>query len=175
MQILTLSLLIVQALFSSGSDFTIAGKWKTLKTERFSIQYPPDWDLDQSGLMGTSFMLFSPLDSDLDEFRENVNLMIQDLTEYPMTLDSYTELSVEQITTLNYSIIENERVEKKSPAHHRLSYSGTEENESLIFVQDYWVIGTDAIILTYTGKQETYESFKETSNKILGSFKLKMK
>jgi hypothetical protein len=39
----------------------IAG-WELLKEEDYSIQYPKDWELSQSGQMGTKFILFSALE-----------------------------------------------------------------------------------------------------------------
>ncbi|MBC8172388.1 MAG: hypothetical protein H7X71_00660, partial [Chitinophagales bacterium] len=53
---------------------TIDG-WKTLKEKNYSIQYPSTWELDQSGQMGTSFILFSSLEEKEDQFMENINLI----------------------------------------------------------------------------------------------------
>ncbi len=36
--------------------------WKTLNQTSYSIQYPKTWELNQSGQMGTSFILFSALE-----------------------------------------------------------------------------------------------------------------
>lgn len=179
-----MQLLISLALciFMSANDVNPAGHahsaaahlsdpWKTLKHDQYSIQYPADWDLDQSGQMGSSFLLFSPLTSDQDQFRENVNLMIQDLSEYPMTLDAYTEFSLEQIKALGYEMIEDERVKDNSSEYHKLAYSGPEGDFTLVYVQQYWVIGTNAFLLTFTGELDHYADYKDTADKILRSFK----
>ncbi|MBK7681894.1 MAG: hypothetical protein IPJ26_05200 [Bacteroidetes bacterium] len=39
--------------------------------------------------MGTSFIIFSPLENDEDKFKENVNLLMQDLTGQNIDLDKY--------------------------------------------------------------------------------------
>ena len=74
-----------------GAGKGASKKWLTLTTEEYSIQYPADWEIDESGNMGTKFYLFSPVTSDQDQLRENVNLLTQDLSEYKMTLDEFTE------------------------------------------------------------------------------------
>ena len=74
--------------------------WNTFKKDSYTIDYPKDWELDESGQMGTSFILFSPLTSQKDQFRENVNLLVQDLTGYNLDLDKYVEISEEQVKTL---------------------------------------------------------------------------
>ena len=73
------------------TNFTLFGQttaqWKSLNTESYSIQYPENWELVTSGQMNTSFVIFSELSSETDPFRENVNLIIQDLKGYHMDLD----------------------------------------------------------------------------------------
>lgn len=47
--------------------------------------------------MGTSLIILSPLESEKDTFRENVNLLIQDLTGLDIGLDQYTKISEDQM------------------------------------------------------------------------------
>jgi len=86
--------------------------WNTIKKDSYSIDYPKDWELNESGQMGTSFILFSPFTSQKDQFIENVNLLVQDLTGYNLDLDGYVEISEGQIKTMitNGKIIESKRV-----------------------------------------------------------------
>src|SRR5687768_3661280 len=53
--------------------------WKTLTGSDFSASYPPDWLLDESKNMGTSFIIYAH-DGSGQRFRENINLMVQDLS-----------------------------------------------------------------------------------------------
>src|SRR4030095_15595945 len=89
-------------------------EWKVMNEPGYSISYPVDWLADQSGQMGTSFILFSPAVGEQDAFRENVNLIIQDLTGNKMTMDQFVELSQNQVKTFitNAEILENERIKK---------------------------------------------------------------
>src|SRR5690606_13367283 len=74
--------------------------WKTLSEDNYTIEYPSDWTLDQSGRMGTTFIVMTDLVSADDRFRENINLIIQDLSASPMTLSEYVELTQSQLSTV---------------------------------------------------------------------------
>ena len=71
--------------------------WKSLDNPSYSIKYPSHWELNESGEMGTSLIILSPLESEKDTFRENVNLLIQDLTGLDIGLDQYTKISEDQM------------------------------------------------------------------------------
>jgi len=94
-------------------------EWKSLTNEKFEIQYPSDWVVDQSGQMGISFFLFSPLSDESDNFKENVNLLIQDLAGYDLTLDGFVDLSENQIKTLatDGEIILSDRIKDDKVEH----------------------------------------------------------
>lgn len=147
-------------------------EWKTLDQSKFSIQYPSTWELNQSGQMGTSFIIFSPLENDEDKFKENVNLLMQDLTGQNIDLDKYVEISEGQIKTMltNSTLIESTRVKKESEEFHKIIYSGDQGIFHLKFEQYYWVIDDKALVLTFTCETDQFFKFVNTGEKILNSF-----
>lgn len=149
--------------------------WKTLDQSNYSIQYPSTWELDQSGQMGTSFILFSPLESDKDKFKENVNLLIQDVSGQNIDLNKYTEISEGQIKTMitNSALIESKRMKNDRGEYHKIIYSGDQGKFHLKFEQYYWVINDKAFVLTFTSEQGKFADFLEIGEKILNSFILK--
>lgn len=149
--------------------------WQTFMDTSYSIQYPPEWELNQSGLMGSSFILFQPLASSDDLFRENVNLLIQDLSGYDLDLDQFAKLSEDQVTTMitNSTLIESKRIKTGPEAYHRMVYTGDQGTYHLKFVQYYWVMNEKAFVLTFTCEQDKYEINKETGNAIMNSFAFK--
>jgi len=148
--------------------------WKTFDKSDYSINYPVAWELNQTGQMGTSFVLFSPLESKQDKFKENVNLVIQNLAGKNIDLNKFTEISENQIKTLvpNSNLIESKRV-KKGREYHKIIYTASRGIFHLKFEQYYWVINNKAYILTFTSEQTKFEGFKSVGEKILNSFKLK--
>jgi len=163
----------VEAVSAFQQDFT--EQWKILEGEEYEIQYPAAWDLDQTGQRGTSFVLFAPLDSTADAFRENIGLMIQDLTNYDLNLDQYTELSEEQVRTIfpNSRILESKRIQYPAGDYHRLMYLGDSDVFHLKFVQHFWVNDNHAYVLTFVAEQASFDSYQETGEQIMNTFKLK--
>jgi hypothetical protein len=160
---------------SGVNNAQINSDWKALERSNYSIQYPSTWELNQSGQMGTSFILFSLLESEQDKFRENVNLLIQDLTGKDIDLNKYAEISEDQIKTMvtNSTLIESKRVKRGTEEYHKIIYTGDQGVFHLQYEQYYFVIEDKAYILTFTTEKSKFEDFKETGEKILASFKLK--
>ena len=69
---LVLFIVIINSIFVFGQT-----KWKSINDTDFTVEYPENWELNRSGLLGTKFIVFSKLSSSTDKFRENVNLIIQ--------------------------------------------------------------------------------------------------
>lgn len=149
--------------------------WKSFTNDNYLINYPDNWELNKSGQMGTSFILFSPLSSEQDQFKENINLLIQDLSEHNLDLNKYVEISETQIKTLvtDGEIIENERITSKNFNHHKVIYTGRQGILNLKFEQYYWVIEGNAYVLTFTCEESQFEDYQETGEKILNSFNIK--
>lgn len=149
--------------------------WKLLDQANYSIQYPQTWELNQSGQMGLSFIFLSPLESDKDKFRENVNLLIQDLSGRNIDLNKYTEISEGQIKTLvtNSNLIESKRMKNERGEYHKIIYSGDQGIYHLKYEQYYWVLNEKAFVLTFTSEQGKFTDYKEIGEKILNSFIIK--
>ena len=159
-----------------GNNHTLPTQdWNTLNHPSYSIQYPPTWELNEGGLMGTRFILFSSLESDKDQFKENVNLIIQDLSGLEINLNQYTELSEGQIKLLvtNAALIDSKRIQNGSEEYHKIIYSGDQGIFHFIFEQFYWVTPDQAFVLTFTCEKDKFEDFKALGERILLSFSLK--
>ena len=149
-------------------------KWLSFEKSNFLIQYPSNWELNNSGQMGTTFIVFSPLENEKDQFKENVNLIIQDVSAYNIDLDQYTEISEGQIKKMvtNSSLISSERIKTTKKEYHKLLYTGDQGVLHLKFEQYYWLINDKAYVLTFTTEQAKYIDFVMVGEKILNSFKI---
>jgi len=181
--LLSLILFLAINIVSSGQSQTIKSGdktedslvWKSLSEDKYEISYPSDWDVDTSGRMGTNFFLFSPLSSQTDQFKENVNLIIQDLTGYNLTLDQYVEISEKQLETMipDGKIYSNERIKNDQSEYQKIIYSGKQGAFDLKFEQFYWVIRDNAFVLTLTCEKDQFDGYQEIGEKILNSFEIK--
>jgi hypothetical protein len=157
------------------SVFAQTNDWNTLNEKNYSIEYPSDWELNKSGKMGTKFTLFSQLTSKNDQFKENVNLIVQDLTGHNIDLNQYVEISENQIKTMitDGNIISSERVKKDEKEFQRVIYTGKQGIYDLQFEQYYWVENNNAYVLTLTCEITVFTDFKNTGEKILNSFEIR--
>jgi hypothetical protein len=148
--------------------------WKYLDGPEYEISYPPNWSADQSGVSGTSFILFGRNPNE-GKFRENINLIIQDLKGLNFDLDRYAELSERQVRTLvnNLKFIESKRVKLNDDEFHLVVYEGDQGQFQLKWKQYCWVEKDRAFILTFTSTRETYDLFINSADSILNSFKVK--
>lgn len=162
------------AIFLLLTSFTIKqpDAWKTIKGEGYTILCPPEWTIDSSGTVGTELIFFTPMDSTGDQFRENFNLIVQDLSGLNMTLDKYTEISVEQIKTLiqNSNLISSEKVQEDGLVFQKLFYTGTSGMNKLKFEQFYFVHDEKAYVLTLTCAESTFDKFQKEGEQIMRSF-----
>lgn len=169
----TFSLLTFLLTFTSWGQET-QPKWIALNKTNFSIQYPNDWELDQSGQMGITFSIHSTLSSEQDQYRENVNLIIHDLRGSTIYLNKFVKMTEDKLPTLltNFSLIESKRVKEKGE-FHKIIFTGDQGNNKLKFVQYLWVKGIRAYVLTFTAEQTQFDNYQLTGEKILNSFKIK--
>jgi hypothetical protein len=160
--------------FSNDSNKVVTG-WKNFDGTNYFVQYPPNWELNQNGQMGASFIFFSPLENDKDQFKENVNLLVQDLTGRNIDLDKFVEISEGQVKTMitNSTLVESTRMKSPNPEFHKMIYSGDQGIYHLKFEQYFWIINQQAYILTLTCEQTKFSDYKETGEKILNSFLFK--
>jgi len=149
--------------------------WELLKAEDYSVQYPKEWELSQSGQMGTKFILFSALEDQVDQFRENVNLISQDLGSNTVDLDQYTEISENQIKTMmnNSKVYESKRIKNSGGEYQKLIYAADQGTFRLKFEQRYWIENDFAYVLTLTCEESKFSSFKQVGEKIMSTFTLR--
>lgn len=96
---LTLSLVLGGVIAFAEEEPSIS--FMEYHNEEFNVRidYPEDWEM-QEKFMGTVAIFLSPQESSTDQFRENLNVITQDLSEQPTTLDEYAQTSLAQIKQL---------------------------------------------------------------------------
>ena len=146
--------------------------WKQLNFEGFTIDHPENWEVNTKGEMGTKFILFSSLENPQDVFKENINLVVQDLTGYDIDLKGFVEISEQQVNTYvtDGKILESKKLSKENVAYHKLIYTGKQGVYELKFEQYFWVLESKAYILTFTCEESNYLIYKMIAERILKSF-----
>jgi len=159
----------------ANSQMASAKGWKTFSKGSVSIDYPTAWFADKSGANRTTFVVLSPAESPADQFRENVNLMVQDVSHKDYNMDLYMQASAKQIRKfLAYpTILSSEEIESPYGPCHELIYTATQQNLELKFKQRHWLINGVSYILTYTAEPNSAETFQDIADKMFISFQIK--
>lgn len=147
--------------------------WLTLNDSIYHLRYPNDWELDQSGRMGSRFFLFAPTDNASDIFRENVNLIVSDLSPYPgVTLDEIAEASREQILSMISDVnIQEFKEEKQGPyPFYTAEYTGKQNELDLHWRQHFLLADNNLYVLTFTAEEGQYKNYIALAERILASF-----
>ncbi len=144
---------------------------KKYEKDNYSITYPSNWELNVSGQMNSTFILFSELEKE-DTFRENINLLVQDLTDQEMTIESYGQITKSQIKEQlpGSKILESSFDKEKN--RYIMIWSGNVGSGQLKFKQYFFIKKEKVYILTFTTTPEVYNDYIELGNEILNSFTL---
>jgi hypothetical protein len=151
----------------------IQNNWRSLDENGYSIQFPADWDLDKSGKAGTTFIILSGKSSQHDQFRENVNLLIQNLTGMNMDLNKFVTISEEQIKNRvrNGKLLKSQRQNENGTYFHKVIYTGYQGVHKMKFEQYYWIQNEKAYVLTLICEAGQFNSYSKTGREILNSFR----
>lgn len=151
---------------------TNENNWKTLTQNGYTIKFPENWNLKKIGEMGSEFVIFSELTSPKDNFKENVNLLTQNLSGMNIDLDKFVKISEEQINTMlnEGKLIESNRQKSNNSEFHKFIYSSKMNSETILTEQYFWVRKEKAYILTFSCKNNEYKYYQKTGEEILNSF-----
>lgn len=174
---LTLFLMCLIAQVSNAQNTKINEKvaWKTYAVQNVKIQYPNNWELDTSKNFGTTFFLFSPITSPTDQFKENINLIIQDISKYNLTFEQYVEAAEAQIATIinDAKIISGETVKSNNQNCRKTIFTGKQGIYELKFETYCWIEKGKAYVLTFTCEKKEFDNYINLGDKIMSSFEIK--
>lgn len=137
---------------------------------KFKIAYPDDWITKNNH---NSIVFISPKENDNDSFQENVNIILQDLSNNRMTLDQYTSLTEKQVQEhLGSSAIKS--IMDRTLAGVRakeLIFDMNYKGANLKVRQDWFIKNNIAYLFTYTAETSQYDGYSKMANQIVASFK----
>lgn len=145
--------------------------WNKYAENGYEISYPESWSKQQKG---KAVFFLSPKENNNDQFQENVNLILQDLSQQPMNLEQYTELTKKQvidnfgasaIVSLKNTIIAG--LQGKEIVYN-MNYQGR-----ILKLKQYWFIkGNIAYLFSYTAEPSKYEKYESTVTEMIKSFSI---
>ena len=142
---------------------------------QFSLLYPSNWLITPGG-GGSSVLIQSPQENDLDFYLENVNIVIQDLSGKQLSLMDYSDIAVRQIKAVfknNVNVLEANETRFAGRAGYKFSYIGHGPQGDLKIVH-YWTIkGPKAYQFTYAALATKFDNYLPQIEKMVKSFTIK--
>lgn len=149
--------------------------WAELSTKNYSLKHPKGMLVDRSGMMGSEFVIFLKNPVLPNEFNPNINLQIQDLQGKKVSLDQFTEISLDQVNQFisNSKVIASSRRKGAKGEYQVLMYTGDQGVYRLQFEQFFAIANGKAHILTLTCEQPSFEQYRSLGEGIMNTFVLK--
>lgn len=140
----------------------------------YSIEYPENWILDESGREGSSFVIYPNLETD-KVFVENINLVKQNLGQNDFTIEQLKSIIENQVSNMldDSKIILTEIINEKGISYHKLLVKGHSGGMNFISRIHTIPFENNLFTLTLVSQTEDYENIKTVSNQIMNSFTLK--
>jgi hypothetical protein len=161
-------IIVLIALFSSCSEKD-PDRYYNDKDD-FSIKFPKEWE-NKEGFMGTAVISLSLKEGNADQFRENVNVVVEQLPR-EMSLDEYVDASIPNLAKVITDFRENEKGITTINDHDArwLVYSGRMGMINLKCIQYYMVDGKRGYVITCSATSESYDNYRRTFDDVATSF-----
>ncbi len=143
-------------------------------TDGFSIKYPAKW-IKVVNKDGASVIFLSPKESDLDVFQENVNVVVQNQTGAPMSLQKYTDRAIFQLKVVfkeGIKVVDSEGAYLDGKPAYKIIYE-TAGDPSFKIMHVWTVVGSRAYQVTFTAYTSRFEDFKDVAEKMIQSFRIR--
>jgi serine/threonine-protein kinase len=160
---------------TSAADETAGWNTYTDSNLGFEIKYPKDLEKSDEAL-GVAVLFNLPKEAE-DKFIGSVNVVVQDLSEKPMTLEQYTELSLNIIKNKGGKIIESGNTTLAgSPAYKVVQTNKCTTSQcnglNLEWMHIWTIKNNKAYLITYAAEEQKYQDFLKTFDEMVKSFKI---
>lgn len=144
-------------------------------TYQFSIKYPSNW-IKLENHEGAAVIFLSPKDSSVDSFQENVNVVVQDLTDNVMSLQKYTDTAIFQVKVVfkeGLQVIDAETRPERLSGKPGYQFVYITKGKPSYKIKHVWTVeGNRAYQVTYTALANEYDSFIDKADKMIDSFRI---
>lgn len=152
----------------SKSDFKLSDT-TTFKQAGYTISIPDDWTKTNNANADLAFFFNS---SRNDTFTESITTIIQDLSTYDYTLDSYKDLSISQYEDLGYKVKDCKKVKIDGKEFYSITSSTTNDKTKIMCKQLFTLRKKKAYLFTFAAAKDNYDKRIDEVNAIFDTIKL---
>lgn len=165
--LLVSSMLFVAACGSDKKNVELKNT-TTFEQTGYTIDLPDTWTRTANSNTDLTFYYAS---SKNNAFTENITTMVQDLSTYDYTLESYKDLSISSYEDMGYKVDEC----KKSTVDKQDCYivtSTAEGNDSKIYCKQMFVLkDKNAYLFTFAAEKDDYKALSDEVDAIFATVK----
>lgn len=149
--------------------------WSVYNTDEYSIEFPNNWQMNNSNQPGVDFFIFSEKNLPEDRFVENVNLSTEKLPNKDYSLQEYVMYSIKMLNSNFRDIhyVQNRTFTLHNFTCQQLIYTASMQDLKLKFEQILFIYKEKAYILTLSCEEKEFANYQITGETILNSFRLK--
>lgn len=149
--------------------------WLTYDDSDFSISFPRYFKIEFNGAPGTRVVLVSAQESELDSFKENINVISEVNHNPDARLDHYVTASELRLKELinGFTLIESTRTQIKGMECHKLIYTGRQGKYVIQWEQYLFFRNQRAFIVTLTSESGSFNNYQALFEKICNTINLK--
>ena len=161
----------------STAPTTVGYKTYEIPGKQVTISYPSDWEINTQH-PGTIVQIFAPLEDTTDSFKENINIVATDLSQYSITDEEFFDTSHKGAQALqDYQEVAYENTTLDGNPAKRLTYVAafpTKDNVvlNLKFVQILTLKDKKSYAVTCTFKENSFDKYVTSCNNMVDSIKI---
>lgn len=166
---LVVGIVIIAAI---GGYYWFTNRTATYSGNRFSIDYPLSWNKAEN-VAGAEVIFYSPTSNKMDYFRDNLNVVVQDLRGDPMGMAEYTRLAVTQMKVVfknKITILKSEQTFLDGEPAWRFEFIGHGPETDLQYLSVWTIKDRFAYQVTFAGLASDYNKYLSTVKRMYDSF-----
>ncbi len=136
----------------------------------FRIEFPENWEV-RNGVAGTTVIAVSPAENGADPFRENINVVAEDISEKPDAEDYF----IQSRSNLEYYLTDFQLISESETPHGSLPARFIEFRSRTGSVSSHYLMlmvadGKTGYIVTAAADPGSFEQYRPIFEKTLRSF-----
>ena len=136
------------------------------------VNYPFDWSIKENiGVVAVVFL--SSKSGSSDQFQENVNIIVQDISSESITLKKYTESNMDDIKkNPDASLIDSGEMTLGGSPGYKVVYSAKKSPFNLQVFQAWTIKNSKIYLISYTAEVSKYQDHLNSVTQMLNSFEI---
>lgn len=134
--------------------------WKSYSGDGYSVKLSSDWSKTK-GSSAVDIAFTYDGTSQNDDFAENINVVVQDLTGYDLDLESYKDLSMDQYAELDYNVDDIYKKTIDGAKGYFCKVSCEESGINCVILQYFTVIGDNAYVFSFAADEDDFDNLED--------------